>query len=58
MLITWRQERNPSYRIRRMATDQHIPLLTNVQFAKALVRSIEKYQIEDLGIKEWEEYKN
>ena len=46
------------YLIRRMAVDQHIPLLTNVQFAKTLIRSIEKYKIEDLEIKEWEEYKN
>ncbi|MBU1017449.1 carbamoyl-phosphate synthase (glutamine-hydrolyzing) large subunit [Patescibacteria group bacterium] len=46
------------YQIRRMAVDQHIPLLTNIQFAKALIRSIEKYKIEDLEIKEWGEYKN
>ncbi|MBN2096057.1 carbamoyl-phosphate synthase (glutamine-hydrolyzing) large subunit [Candidatus Peregrinibacteria bacterium] len=46
------------YQIRRMAVDQHIPLLTNIQFAKALIRSIEKYRIEDLEIKEWGEYRN
>lgn len=46
------------YLIRRLAVDQHIPLLTNVQFAKALIRSVEKYRIEDLGIKEWGEYRN
>jgi len=46
------------YQIRRLAVDQHIPLLTNVQFAKALIRSIQKYKIEDLRIKEWGEYRN
>ena len=46
------------YHIRRNAVDQNIPLLTNVQFAKALIRSIEKYKIEDLEIKDWEEYRN
>jgi carbamoyl-phosphate synthase large subunit len=46
------------YLIRRLAVDQHIPLLTNVQFAKALIRSIQKYKIEDLKIKDWEEYRN
>ena len=51
-------ELTAGYTIRRMAVDQHIPLFTNVQFAKALIRSIEKYRMEDLEIKEWEEYKN
>jgi len=46
------------YLIRRLAVDQHIPLLTNVQFAKALIRSIQKYKMEDLRIKEWGEYRN
>ena len=46
------------YNIRRMATDQQIPLLTNVQFTKALIRSLEKYKLEDLKIASWDEYKN
>lgn len=46
------------YRIRRMCIDKNIPLLTNVQFAKALIRSLEKYKIEDLKIRHWDEYQN
>ncbi len=46
------------YRIRRLAIDQNIPLLTNVQFVKTLIRSIEKYKAEELEIKSWGEYRN
>jgi len=46
------------YQIRRMCIDKNIPLLTNVQFAKALIRSLEKYKFEDLKIKSWDEYRN
>ncbi|MBN2087683.1 carbamoyl-phosphate synthase (glutamine-hydrolyzing) large subunit [Candidatus Peregrinibacteria bacterium] len=51
-------ELSDGYSIRRMAVDQHIPLMTNIQFAKALIRSIEKYDIDDLSISDWESYKN
>lgn len=46
------------YRIRRMAVDRAIPLLTNVQFIKTFVRSIAKYGEKDLQIKDWSEYRN
>jgi len=46
------------YKIRRMCVDRNIPLFTNVQFSKTLIRSLGKYKIEDLEIKEWTEYKN
>jgi carbamoyl-phosphate synthase large subunit len=49
-------EMTDGYRIRRMAVDKHVPLITNVQFAKTLVRAIGKYKQEDLKIKSWEEY--
>ncbi|MBU0728073.1 carbamoyl-phosphate synthase large subunit, partial [Patescibacteria group bacterium] len=51
-------EMTDGYSIRRMAVDQHIPLLTNVQFVKTLFRSLEKYKLEDLEIKSWDEYRN
>ena len=51
-------EMTDGYHIRRMAIDANIPLFTNIQFAKALIRSLGKYKVEDLQIKEWREYKN
>lgn len=51
-------ELTDGYTIRRMAVDQHIPLIANIQFAKALINSIEKYKMEDLEPKAWDEYKN
>ena len=51
-------ELTDGYSIRRAAVDQNIPLLTNVQFAKMLMQSLEKYGEEDLKIKDWSEYKN
>ena len=51
-------ELTDGYRIRRMCVDKHIPLFTNVQFAKVLVRSLAKYKLEDLEIKDWNEYRN
>ena len=46
------------YRIRRMCVDKHIPLFTNVQFSKTLIRSLAKYKEGDLAIKEWDGYMN
>lgn len=51
-------EMTDGYDIRRMAVDQNVPLITNVQFAKALIQSLEKYKVEDLAIKSWDEYRN
>jgi carbamoyl-phosphate synthase large subunit len=49
-------ELTDGYSIRRMCVDRSIPLITNVQFAKLLARSLEKYKLEDLKIKDWGEY--
>ncbi len=46
------------YRIRRMCIDRNIPLLTNVQFTKTLMRSLKKYKVDDLDIEDWSKYKN
>ena len=43
--------------IRRAAIDNNIPLFTDINAAKAFVRSIEMYPIEKLKIKPWSEYK-
>ena len=51
-------EMTAGYTIRRMSIDHSIPLLTNVQFAKALIRSLKKYKVGDLEILDWEGYKN
>jgi carbamoyl-phosphate synthase large subunit len=51
-------EMTDGYRIRRKAVDMHIPLITNVQVTKVLMRALEKYKIEDLKIDDWNEYKS
>ncbi|MFH0820514.1 MAG: carbamoyl-phosphate synthase (glutamine-hydrolyzing) large subunit [Candidatus Peregrinibacteria bacterium] len=52
------EEMTDGYHIRRKAVDMHIPLVTNVQLCKTLFRSLEKYKLGDLKIKDWSEYKN
>jgi len=44
------------YLIRRKAVDFNIPLLTNPQNTKLFIESISKLKMEDLKIKDWEEY--
>ena len=39
-------ELTDGYSIRRMCVDKNIPLFTNVQFAKTLIRSLAKYRVE------------
>lgn len=52
------EEVTDGYLIRRKAIDRNIPLITNVQVAKTLVRAVRKYKAGDLKIKEWGEYRN
>ncbi len=42
--------------IRRHAIDINIPLLTNIQVSKLMVEAIERYDLDDLEIKSWDEY--
>ncbi|MFH1012775.1 MAG: carbamoyl-phosphate synthase large subunit, partial [Candidatus Peregrinibacteria bacterium] len=51
-------ELTDGYLIRRKAIDMNVPLITNVQLVKTLIRSLEKYKLEDLDIKDWGEYRN
>ncbi len=53
-----REELTDGYQIRRKAVDRNIPLITNVQVAKTLVRALGKYRLEDLKIGDWSEYRN
>ncbi|MDD5163249.1 MAG: carbamoyl-phosphate synthase (glutamine-hydrolyzing) large subunit, partial [Candidatus ainarchaeum sp.] len=53
-----RKQLEKQYPLRRAAIDYCVPLVTNKQMAKLLVRSIEKIQCEDFEIKHWEEYLN
>ncbi|MBN2458487.1 carbamoyl-phosphate synthase (glutamine-hydrolyzing) large subunit [Candidatus Woesearchaeota archaeon] len=45
------------YVIRRKATDHNVPLITNVQLAKAVIDAITGIEIEDIDVKSWDEFK-
>jgi carbamoyl-phosphate synthase large subunit len=51
------RELGNGYYIRRNAIDYNIPLITNSRVASAFIYAFCKYEIEDLAIKSWEEYK-
>ena len=44
------------YRIRRRAVDMNVPLLTNLQLARAAVEAMHKYRVEDLKPLDWGTY--
>jgi len=44
------------YRIRRRAVDVNVPLLTNLQLARAAVEAMHKYRVEDLKPLDWGSY--
>ena len=49
-------ELDNDYRIRRSAVDFNIPLITNARLASAFIYSICKIDVEEIGIKAWDEY--
>lgn len=51
-----RDEITDGYLIRRRAVDSNIPLITNIQIARAIVEAIGRYKITDLNIKPWSAY--
>ena len=51
-----RDGRPDGYFIRRRAVDLNIPLITNMQLARAVVEAIEKYDRDDLEILDWKSY--
>ena len=51
---TFRKELTDGYRMRRIAADLSIPIITNLQLARLFVRSISKIHNErELSIMEW-----
>lgn len=52
-----RRELSNGYRIRRNAIDFNIPLITNARVASSFIYSFCKYNVDDLSIKSWNEYK-
>ena len=51
-----KDEITDGYKIRRLTIDFNIPLITNLQIAKLLVRALEMYSVDDLSVKSWKEY--
>ena len=51
-----KSELDNDYRIRRSAVDFNIPLITNARLASAFIFSICKIDLEQIGIKSWEDY--
>ncbi|CAG0903705.1 unnamed protein product [Cyprideis torosa] len=51
-----KKELNRGYYIRRNAVDFNIPLLTNARLAKAFIRAMLHYKLQDLEIKSWASY--
>jgi carbamoyl-phosphate synthase large subunit len=51
-----KDEITDGYLIRRRAIDSNIPLITNIQIARAVVDAIGKYKLEDLPIEPWSTY--
>lgn len=44
------------FRIRRAAVDGQIPLFTDLQLARAFIKALARYNVEDLEIKSYKEY--
>ena len=45
------------YKMRRMAVDLNIPLLTNARLAVAFINAFLDVPVDSLAIKSWDEYK-
>ncbi len=52
-----KDELDNDYLIRRSAVDYNIPLITNARLASAFILAFCKYDIEDLSISSWDEYR-
>lgn len=50
------EEMTMGYGLRRLTIDHNIPLTTNVQVAKLMVDTLERYKLEDLAIEPWSTY--
>ncbi|MBR4483320.1 MAG: hypothetical protein IKS58_05030, partial [Paludibacteraceae bacterium] len=45
------------YKLRRAAVDYNIPLITNARLADAFIGAFCRMDIDEIGIKSWNEYK-
>lgn len=54
--LTAAEKKTDGYLIRRAAIDNNISLFTDLNSARLLVKALDKYKIEDLKIKSWDEY--
>ena len=52
-----RDELDNDYMIRRTAVDYNIPLITNARLASAFILAFCKYDLADLSISSWDEYR-
>ena len=50
-------ELNNGYKIRRAAIDLNVPLITNARLASAFIEAFCELKLEDIAIKNWQEYK-
>ena len=50
------EEMTAGYHIRRRTIDLNIPLITNLQVARLMARTLAKYGVGDLKVKSWDEY--
>jgi carbamoyl-phosphate synthase large subunit len=46
------------FRIRRATVDNQIPLFTDLQLARAFIKALARYSIENLEVKSYKEYLN
>ncbi|MBI4973151.1 carbamoyl-phosphate synthase (glutamine-hydrolyzing) large subunit [Candidatus Roizmanbacteria bacterium] len=51
-----KKEKTDGFMIRRAAIDNNIALLTDLNASRLLVNALDKYKVEDLEIKSWDEY--
>ena len=51
-----KRELTNGYKIRRAAVDHNVPLITNARLASAFINAFCELKIEDIQIKDWQEY--
>ena len=52
------EELTMGYKLRRLAIDYNIPLITNLQLAKLMVDTLARYGADDLKIEPWRKYRD
>lgn len=56
--VSKKQLATDGFRIRRAVVDNQIPLFTDLHLARAFIKSLKSYKIDDLEIKSYKEYLN